>query len=710
MHKVDSCRVVAAALLAVPLALPCRAGVPDGTLVEVSGVLHVIAVDDFVGRSSHLVYEVVDERSGAKYRLKLIDPAHRDLQTGARVSVMGAWSGSSIAVHGGGLVPMAGQQPPMRTAVTGARRAVALLVNLADASFGANCSPGVVADELFNTVDKFYREASFGQVSFPADVDGDGQPDVLGPFRLPDTIADVKSGQVDYIGHAKTAIAATGVDLSRWQHEVFIFPFESQVRDLGEVGCGGDSCFVQLSAWPVPIPVCVDPGVIAHELGHNLGMWHAGLDANNDGQVDPGEEYGDGSDVMGAGHCSSDIESTFHPNAPHKDLLGWFDAFPGSVLDVPAAPGPFVYTLSAEEFSPAGETEPEALRLDRSLYLSTRQHAGFDANMDDCSFNRFPQHVGRTNVHRYGFAPPSSDTLLLATLADGESFEDRVSSARVTQLSHTDHTVTVQVTRHQSLFLNQSRFRVDAAWKTADGRAGVALATQLTDDTGYFWFFADTNVEVVTKVLDACSLGGFWVFAAGLTDVEVRLTVTDTRTGRFRTYINPQGKAFAPIQDTGAFTCGAAHLSSAVIAREQRMPQAGPASGAAAVAPAAVAPAAFSPCGADATTLCLDGGRFKVEATWTAPTGEAGSGQAVALTDDTGYFWFFSETNVEMIVKVLNGCAVNQKFWVFAGGLTNVHVVMKVTDTYGNTSRSYINPQSTAFAPIQDTAAFSGCP
>jgi len=43
---------------------------------------------------------------------------------------------------------------------------------------------------------------------------------------------------------------------------------------------------------------------------------------------------------------------------------------------------------------------------------------------------------------------------------------------------------------------------------------------------------------------------------AGLTDVEVELRVTDTETGDLKTYVNPQGKRFQPVQDTQAFaTC-----------------------------------------------------------------------------------------------------------------------------------------------------------
>ena len=65
---------------------------------------------------------------------------------------------------------------------------------------------------------------------------------------------------------------------------------------------------------------------------------------------------------------------------------------------------------------------------------------------------------------------------------------------------------------------------------------------------------------------------------------------------------------------------------------------------------------------------------------------------------------------MEVVVKVLNGCGSNGNFWIFAGGLTDIRVVMTVTDRQTGTVRSYSNPQGTAFRPIQDTNAFASCP
>jgi len=115
-------------------------------------------------------------------------------------------------------------------------------------------------------------------------------------------------------------------------------------------------------------------------------------------------------------------------------------------------------------------------------------------------------------------------------------------------------------------------------------------------------------------------------------------------------------------------------------------------------------------CTANSTTLCLNNGRFKVRTTWKKNDGSSGNGQAVSLTNDTGYFWFFNSANVEMVLKVLKGCGVNNRYWVYAGGLTNVKVTMTVTDTDNGTVKTYNNPQSTPFQPIQDTGAFNTCP
>lgn len=113
-------------------------------------------------------------------------------------------------------------------------------------------------------------------------------------------------------------------------------------------------------------------------------------------------------------------------------------------------------------------------------------------------------------------------------------------------------------------------------------------------------------------------------------------------------------------------------------------------------------------CTPNATTLCLNKGRFRVTADWRT-SDRSGQGQGVLLTPDTGYFWFFGSDNVEVVVKVLDACSFNNRFWVFSGGLTDVGVTLKVTDTVTNATKEYTNPLSTPYRPITDTNALATC-
>jgi hypothetical protein len=70
-----------------------------------------------------------------------------------------------------------------------------------------------------------------------------------------------------------------------------------------------------------------------------------------------------------------------------------------------------------------------------------------------------------------------------------------------------------------------------------------------------------------------------------------------------------------------------------------------------------------------------------------------------------GLFWFFGPDNPEMLVKVLNGCSVNGKFWVFSSAGTNVGLTTTVTDTLTGHLKVYANPDLTPAAPVQDTGA-----
>ncbi len=185
-----------------------------------------------------------------------------------------------------------------------------------------------------------------------------------------------------------------------------------------------------------------------------------------------------------------------------------------------------------------------------------------------------------------------------------------------------------------TLCLNNQRFKVDVRWEDFQGNTGAGTAAGLTSDTGYFWFFSSTNVELVVKVVDGRALNGnFWVFYGALSNVAYTMTVADTLTGSVKTYSNPSGR-FASVGDTQAFSASTVTAANSRAGQPNEMPGLGDSFQISSSLPETTqAPA---PCPTDPTSLYLSGCRFRVEVKWKDFQGKTGDGTAVGLTGDTG--------------------------------------------------------------------------
>lgn len=117
--------------------------------------------------------------------------------------------------------------------------------------------------------------------------------------------------------------------------------------------------------------------------------------------------------------------------------------------------------------------------------------------------------------------------------------------------------------------------------------------------------------------------------------------------------------------------------------------------------------------------LCLSEGRFEIQAHWKDHNREGvyGNGTAVPIdvSDESGMFWFFSSTNIELVVKALDGRGLNGHYWVFFGALSDAEYWVTVRDTVGGGGRTYHNPPAencgqsdiTAFLPSGAVASGS---
>lgn len=77
--------------------------------------------------------------------------------------------------------------------------------------------------------------------------------------------------------------------------------------------------------------------------------------------------------------------------------------------------------------------------------------------------------------------------------------------------------------------------------------------------------------------------------------------------------------------------------------------------------------------------ILLRQGRFEVEMELHPPHQEIPR-LVMPPTEDSALFYFFSPDNWEAMVKVLDGCALNGKYWVFGAASTDVGYTLKVKD------------------------------
>lgn len=250
------------------------------------------------------------------------------------------------------------------------------------------------------------------------------------------------------------------------------------------------------------------------------------------------------------------------------------------------------------------------------------------------------------------------------------------------------------------LCLLDGRFRIQVDWvnqhangETGPGRSVRSAAT--ADTTGFFWFFNADNIELLVKMLDGTSVNGhYWFFHGAVSDLFYEITVEDTVTGASRTYTKLAGPPSAG-GDAAAFPAVAAASGASSTAAPQRptggLHQGGGDGGG----------------GEPSDHLVLLDGRFEVSVDFlNQHAGDApGQGRAVAGTNNAGYFWFFTQDNLELVVKMIDARPFDGHFWVFWTGLSDVKYNIEVKDLETGEVWEFHNPAGKVGGGA-DTSAF----
>ncbi len=121
-----------------------------------------------------------------------------------------------------------------------------------------------------------------------------------------------------------------------------------------------------------------------------------------------------------------------------------------------------------------------------------------------------------------------------------------------------------------------------------------------------------------------------------------------------------------------------------------------------------VADAGSAPChGPEAEeALVLLGSRFRISARWRVGGEEGIARPGPEASGQSGVMWFFEPSNWELLVKVIDGCALNGHYWLFAAGTTDVGFSLEAVDVSTGQERALEHAAGSAMIPVQDTAAF----
>lgn len=256
-----------------------------------------------------------------------------------------------------------------------------------------------------------------------------------------------------------------------------------------------------------------DGYVLAHEVGHNLGLVH---DRETVRDVEGGNPeavaeylhdplgFGYVADAFGNGALAGDGIGTVMSQWVSYDMLGF--SRPGGYLDV----------IGRRLKARRGDETTNADRALRATAATVAEFYAAEPNDPDPPPLPEPEPEPEPDPPKDPAPPPTGREPCVST--DGVMY--------------------CHVTGFGPIFGVQ--YFHGGEWKWAEAAIG-------SGDSAVFHFFGPDNLEVFAKVLDGCAIDGtVWVYASGLTDLPIRLHVWPADGDLSEPFSIPDGSVLRP--------------------------------------------------------------------------------------------------------------------------------------------------------------------
>lgn len=372
----------------------------------------------------------------------------------------------------------------------GAQRTLAILVNFQDKPSDKPWTATQASSLVFGDVSNFFKENSSQQTWLTGSV--------AGWYTIPisSTVCDGFAIQ----DAAKAAAQAGGYNLSNYDRFLFIFPQNSACgySGMGQVGAFPSSAWIHNS---------LTLRTVAHEMGHNLGLYHAhARDCGNTtlGSTCTNQDYGDTVDTMGYSGTVG------HFNGFNKERLGWLAS--GNITTV-ASSGSF-YIKPNSVASSAAKVLKIPNGLDSSgaasyYYVEYRQPVGFDAKITERGVIDSANMFNGVTVRQA--SPSNGNSGYLLDMTAGSDFVDMKDAALIGGRNFTDSGISITT---QSTDSSQALVTVDLGAASGGGQTCTRSAPVVSVSPGQStWLAAGSGytftVSVTNKDSSGCASSSF---------------------------------------------------------------------------------------------------------------------------------------------------------------------------------------------------------